>query len=216
MADSHESGTFSEGKRSNQVLNESVLVIRAQERDEQAFEVLHERYHSQINRYLIRKVGDDNAGDELAQEIFLKAWLKLPGLREPTRFINWLYRIARNRALDYQRHIQRFPQIPLDMYPDGGGERALTVAGPEEGVEQRELIRLALKQVTPTYRSCLILYVIEGLSQREIAERLKMKDTSVSKYISRGKEELRQNYLKLSEHGSAPLKEKEEKGVVDE
>ena len=69
--------------------------------------------------------------------------------------------------------------------------------GPEEGVERAELLQLALAQVSPTYRSCLILYVIEGLPQPQIAERLNIKETCVSKYVSRGKEELRQIYGRL-------------------
>lgn len=214
MVDWTKSDTFSEGEESNQVPKEAALVVHAQEGDKQAFEILWKRYHSKINRYLTRMVGDDSAGDELAQETFFNAWLKLPGLREPTRFISWLYTIARNRGLDYQRRRKRLPQIPLDIYIVGGDGDALSVEGPEEGVEQRELIELALNQVSPTYRSCLILYVIKGLSQREVAQRLNIKEASVGKQLSRGKEELRQIYLRLSGQRNVPMKRG--RGEVDE
>jgi len=78
-----------------------------------------------------------------------------------------------------------------------GSIEELIVAGPEKQVEDSELLKLALAHVSPTYRPCLILYVVEDLPQRKIADLLKIKESSVSKYVSRGKEELRQIYQRL-------------------
>ena len=75
----------------------------------------------------------------------------------------------------------------------------LSVDGPEERVEETELLKLALVRITPMYRACLVLYVIEELPQRQIANILKMKESSVSQYVSRGKEALRQIYRQLLE-----------------
>jgi RNA polymerase sigma-70 factor, ECF subfamily len=72
------------------------------------------------------------------------------------------------------------------------------IVGLEEQVEETELLKLALARVSPTYRPCLILYVVEELPQRQIAELLQIKESCVSKYVSRGKEELRQIYLRLA------------------
>jgi len=179
---------------------ESNLVVRAQGRDQVAFEVLYERYNDRICRYLIRMVGNDGIGCELTQETFLKAWEALPGLRAPARFGGWLYRIATNCAYNYQHHAKNIHIVPLDAYT--GEMEKLSVAGPEEQVEETELLRLALARVSPTYRPCLILYVIEELPQRKIADLLKIKESSVSKYVSRGKEELRQIYHRLAKEQS--------------
>jgi RNA polymerase sigma-70 factor (ECF subfamily) len=142
-------------------------------------------------------VGNDNVGHDLTQETFWKVWKSLSTLREVSLFKSWLYRIARNTALNYQRHLKHLPQISLDMYSADRDGDVLSVPGPEEGIAQSELIQLALHQVSPIYRSALILYVCEGLSQREVAERLNIKETGIGKYISRGKEQLRQNYYRL-------------------
>jgi len=83
----------------------------------------------------------------------------------------------------------------------------LSVAGPEEQVEETELLRLALARVSPTYRPCLILYVVEELPQRKIADLLKIKESCVSKYVSRGKEELRQIYHRLAKDQSTYILE---------
>ena len=193
--------------------NEATLVIRAQARDQHAFELLYDRYKGKINRYLTRMVGDDTASDELAQETFLKAWLNLPNLREPRLFISWLYKIARNRGLDHQRR-RLLPETPLDTYMADGDEDILNAAGLEEGVAQRELIELALNQLPPIHRSCLLLYVIKGLSQREVAQRLNIKETSVGSYLSRGREEFRQNYYRLLS-GQRYIPPKKRRGKAD-
>jgi RNA polymerase sigma-70 factor, ECF subfamily len=153
-------------------------------------------------------VGDNNIGCDLAQETFFRAWSGLPGLSSPTFFTAWLYRIAGNCARDYQRHQRRLPLLPLHA-------STCSVAGPEESIEENELLQQALAQVSPIHRACLILYVIEDLSLREIAERLTIKETSVGKYISRGKEELRQVYLRLL-RGQTSVAPKRRKGKVDE
>lgn len=184
------SSTESEG-----FAEESRLVMRAQGGDQLAFEALYERYNDRICRYLIRMVGNDGVGCELTQEAFLRAWEALPGLRTPERFAGWLYRIATNCAYTYQHHVRHLRLVSWDICESGKEEPS--IPGPEEQVEETELLELALARVSPTYRPCLILYVVEELPQRQIADLLKIKESSVSKYVSRGKEELRQIYHRL-------------------
>ena len=181
---------------SDTTTEEYCLVTQAQGGDQFAFERLYERYNSQLSRYLIRMIGNDGVGCELTQETFLRAWKALPGLRAPALFKSWLYRIATNCAHDYhQSHAGQFPAISWEVRDIGD---SLSIAGPEDHLEETELLKLALARVSPTYRPCLILYVIEELPQRQIADLLKIKESSVSKYVSRGKEELRQIYYQLT------------------
>src|SRR5579863_6476456 len=182
--------------------DESTLVQRAQGGDQFAFEALYERYNNRICRYLTRMIGDDGIGCELTQEVFLKAWEALLSLRDPSRFAGWLYRIATNRAYNYQQHAKLLHIIPWEEYVST--EEISSIAGPAEQVEETELLELALARVSPTYRPCLILYVVEECSQRQIAELLQIKESSIGRYVSRGKEELRQIYWRLAnESGSS-------------
>lgn len=175
--------------------DERQLVKHAFEGDQLAFEALYERYNRRICRYLSRMVGNDGVGCELAQETFLKAWEALPGLKDVSRFAGWLYRIATNCAYSYQQQSKHFQTVPWDVYKEENENQG--EPGLEKHIEETELLKLALAHVSSTYRPCLILYVIEELPQREIADLLKMKESSVSKYVSRGKEELRQIYYRL-------------------
>ena len=176
-------------------LDEVDLVVQAQTGDQAAFEVLYGRYSSRICLYLTRMVGNDAVGSDLTQDTFLKAWESLLTLREPSHFVAWLYRIATNMAYNHQKRAKLLHFISWDMYRQGADEPS--VEGPEEMFGEIELIRQALAHVSITYRPCLILYIVEELSQREIAEILGMKEANVSKYVSRGKADLRQIYLRL-------------------
>ena len=181
--------------------DERTLVLRAKDGDQPAFEILYERYNDRICRYLTRMTGNDGVGCELTQEVFLKAWESLLSLRDPSRFASWLYRIATNRAYNYQEHAKLLHMIPWEEY--AARTEAPSLAGPEEQVEESELLALALARVSQTYRPCLILYVVEEYSQRQIAELLQIKETSIGRYVSRGKEELRQIYLRLTNESGA-------------
>lgn len=184
--------------------DERPLVLRAKDGDQSAFEILYERYNDRICRYLTRMTGNDGVGCELTQEVFLKAWESLLSLRDPSRFAGWLYRIATNRAYNYQEHARLLHMIPWEEY--AARTETPSLAGPEEQVEESELLKLALARVSPTYRPCLILYVVEEYSQRQIAELLQIKETSIGRYVSRGKEELRQIYLRLINESGAPTR----------
>lgn len=178
------------------------LVLQAKAGNQASFESLYEKYNSRICLYLTRMVGNDGIGSELTQETFIKVWEALPGLRDDASFTSWIYRIATNVAYSYQKRTQHFQFIPWDTYRENGVEPSLE--GPEDAVGETELMKQALALVSPTYRPYLILYVVEGLSQRQIADRLGKKESSVSKYVSRGKEHLRQIYFRLSrEHNDA-------------
>ncbi|HLZ63240.1 MAG TPA: RNA polymerase sigma factor [Ktedonosporobacter sp.] len=188
----HDSPTSEDGRGQE---DECHLVVRAQGGDQAAFEILYERYNDRICRYLIRMVGNDGVGCELTQEAFLKAWESLLTLREPARFASWLYRIATNSAYNYQNRAKLLHMIPWGEYERGSEEPG--VAGPEQQVEDHEFMALVLSRISATYRPCLILYVVEQLPQRQIANLLGIKESSVSKYVSRGKEEFRQIYYHL-------------------
>src|SRR5260370_18080998 len=156
----------------NACSEECNLVIRAQGGDQMAFEVLYERYNDRICHYLMRMVGNDGVGCELTQETFLKVWEGLPGLREPARFTGWLYRIATNCAYNHQHKARHISIVPWDAYIER--EEGLSVSGPEEQVEETELPKLALSRASSTYRPCPILYVVERLPQRKVADLLKI------------------------------------------
>jgi RNA polymerase sigma-70 factor (ECF subfamily) len=174
-----------------------VEVVRdAQAGNLSAFDTLFRYYNARICTYLTRMVGNDEEGHDLAQETFIKVWRALPGMHDEARFETWLYRIATNTAIDQLRR-RRF-RWPLRKNHEAEDTSERTrMAGPEEQVEEAELVKLALAQLSPQYRACLLLQHVAGFTQREIAQSLNLSEKSISIYVGRGSEQFRQAYERL-------------------
>jgi RNA polymerase sigma-70 factor, ECF subfamily len=183
-----------------------VEVVRdAQSGSMSAFDTLFRYYNARICTYLTRMVGNDEEGHDLAQETFIKVWRALPEMNDESRFEIWLYRIATNTAIDQLRRRKfRWP-LSKNHEADDTSE-SMRVAGPEEQIEVAELIKLALAQLSPQYRACLLLQHVVGFSQREIAQALKLSEKSISIYVGRGSEQFRQAYERLESGHDATKK----------
>jgi RNA polymerase sigma-70 factor, ECF subfamily len=192
------------------------VVKSAQAGDRLAFDTLFQLYNTRICTYLSRMVGNDEDGRDLAQETFLKVWRALPQLQDEARFETWLYAIATRVAIDYIR--RRKFRWPLWNMRDADTDlpESLITEGPEGAVEHAEQVKLALAQVSPRYRACLLLQLVAGFSQREIAQSLNMSEKSVSVYVSRGSEQFRQAYERLEQDHTAHSPAIEERNTVDE
>src|ERR1700744_3537176 len=93
--------------------HERALIARARAGDTGAFEQLVTEHSSRVNGALRRFGLDTQEADEVAQEVFLRAWRGLSKFEERSRFSTWLYRIAFNEAQRY-RSRRALPTAPND------------------------------------------------------------------------------------------------------
>src|SRR5258706_5333854 len=114
---------------------EASEVEAAQRGDEEAFARLVRRRQGLVIALLAARVRRRDDVEDLAQEVFLRAWRRLPDLREPAKFTGWLARIAVNAALDHRRRAAVRPGAS-SLDDDGAAEPAAT--GP--GSDQRLLV----------------------------------------------------------------------------
>ncbi|HEY1350584.1 MAG TPA: RNA polymerase sigma factor [Ktedonobacteraceae bacterium] len=180
------------------------LVQLARLGDHAAFEQLYVWRYRDICAFLIHLVGDQDIGEELTHDTFLKAWQELSHLRDAARFDSWLYRIARNLAWNWLQRQRIVQWLPLSEQAESSHLSSLTVASFEHIVEERVLLREALARLAPQYRECVILQVVLGMPQAHIAALLGLSRESVSKYVSRGLEQLRQTYARFAEQNAPP------------
>ncbi len=169
------------------------LVARFQAGDVSAFNQLFQRYEQPLCKYLVGLVGDDYAYD-LAQDTFIATYRKLPGIQEVLSFRAWLYQVATNLARDHWRHTKLIRWLPWIEHKELSADRHIFAAGPEQQVEEAELISKVMNQVSSTYRPCLYLDIFEDMRQQEIADLLGMSKRTVRRYIFLGKEQLRKAY----------------------
>lgn len=163
------------------------------------FDELVREYYSGILVFLTYRVGNAELGLELTQETFLNVWKVFPPafLDDKKRLKNWLYCIARNKAIDYGRQNKR-PWSFFQLDESESLEQVLTIDSWEDQVCEQDLVRQALDDVRPQYRLCLLLQILGGFEQREIAALLGINPNSVSVYVSRGMEQLRKAYQRLA------------------
>src|SRR5687768_17276110 len=158
-------------------LGDADLIGRAADGDARALEVLYDRYSRVVYSFALRIVGDQQVAEELLQEVFFRAWQQGSSFRSSRgSFITWLLSITHNMAIDEVRKRRRRPQKSDNDDP----ETALAgVPDARQDVEEevwlgslRETIGAALATLPPAQREAVELAYFQGLTQREIAERL--------------------------------------------
>jgi RNA polymerase sigma factor (sigma-70 family) len=166
------------------------LVRAALGGDQRAFATLIERHFGLVYVIALGRLGDPDTAEDLAQEVFLRVFLHLKTLREPRHFAAWLSRMTRNLAVNWLRSRQRSSRlvamVPLDAL---GGEVAdrSGKGGREMAIEreQDESLRQAITSLAPDERDAVLLHFAEGLTQVEIAERLGVTQSTISRRLTR-------------------------------
>lgn len=146
--------------------DETSLVRSARAGDRAAFSVLVDLYWERIRRWLFALSGWKDV-DDLTQEVFLKAWRQLPGLREEGCFRAWLFQIARRMAEDVRRcrRPKTSQPMPTQLSSTAANPHAILVEA-----EGRALLQQALDRLPPRYRAAFLLWTQETLSYGEIAD----------------------------------------------
>jgi RNA polymerase sigma-70 factor (ECF subfamily) len=173
------------------------LTRAARQGSEAAFSALFERFQTPIVNYIYRLVGDWDAANDLAQDTFLKAYNALPRTDDALQISPWLYRIATNTALDALRRRKRITWVPFkaDIEPNHL-YGAPANSDPAHRQAESDAIQVALSQVPPDQRICLVLNMYQGMSYKEIAEMLGISVNLVAVRIFRGREKFIEAYKK--------------------
>lgn len=152
----------------NSAETESSLVRLAQMGDRNAFGELVRRHYGPVVNVVYRLCGDIGLAEDMAQETFLRAWMKLATYRPEFRLRNWLYRIAMNASVDALRR-RREETVDEQILDELPGQ----AASPETVLmekEQAALVQQALKSLPEVSRSVLVLREYGDLTYQEIAQ----------------------------------------------
>jgi RNA polymerase sigma-70 factor (ECF subfamily) len=186
--------------------SEHDLIRRARTGDEDAFAELVAAHAGRVYSMLRRFGLDPDEADEVAQEVFVRAWRGLARFEERSQFSTWLYRIAFNEA---QRRLSRRRAARADREPDREDPidslSESPALGPEAQTLDREFERTlerALDELPAEWRTAVVLRDIEGLSTRDAAEVAGIREAAFKSRLHRGRMELRallDPYLQLEE-----------------
>lgn len=142
------------------------------DRFEQAFEALYERYRDRVYTIAYRMVGTTSDAMDVVQEAFSLLFRKLSTFRFDAKFSTWLFRLVVNCCVDYRR---REKSRSFDHLGDGALNTPDGLDGPAARAESSELddhVHASLQRLSPKLRAVLVLRYLEGLSYDELAESL--------------------------------------------
>jgi RNA polymerase sigma-70 factor (ECF subfamily) len=171
------------------------LVVRVQQGDKRAFDVLVLKYQHKIVKLISRYIRDHAECQDVAQEAFIKAYRALGGFRGDSAFYTWLYRIAINTAKNYLVAQGRRPgddTIDAQDAEQFEGESGLKdYATPERMALKDEIEKTvfqAIDDLPEDLRMAITLRELEGLSYEEIAQAMGCPIGTVRSRIFRARE----------------------------
>lgn len=181
-------------------MEERQLVRLAQEGSPAAFEELVTKYQSKVYSMALSFTRNREAADDLAQEVFLKAYLALPRFHGRSEFGTWLYRISINHIKDYLRKKGRAKEVSLeDVYEVSFSDKEQTEKAEQEreAENRRHLVREFVQGLPEKYRIILTLRDIQGLAYEQISKVLHLSPGTVDSRLHRARRMLRN---KLAPH----------------
>jgi RNA polymerase sigma-70 factor (ECF subfamily) len=185
---------------------ERALIARARGGHEDAFAQLVTEHSGRVYGALRRFGLDPQEADEVAQEVFVRAWRGLARFEERSQFSTWLYRIAFNEA---KRRLARRPPPTTSNQPgDEDAIAALPAAigtSPQARTLDREfgqMLERALAELPADLRAAVVLRDLQGLSTQEAAAAAGVRQAAFKSRLHRGRMQLRallEPYLRLEQ-----------------
>ena len=150
-----------------------------------------ETFHVPLQQFIRRRVSDDATAEDLLQDVFLKIHQHVETLRDVKKLESWIYRLTRNAIIDYYRSTR--PTTSLDEPEDSQLPEDL----PDEDVvsELFPSVRAMAMSLPAQDRQALILTEYQGLTQKELAERLGLSLSGAKSRVQRARAKLKQQLL---------------------
>lgn len=167
---------------------DELLVIRCQLGEPEAFDALVLRWHPPLSRYIRGLLPNDNAADDVVQELWMGVLRGLPRLRDPGALVPWLFSIARRAVMTRLRQRYATPvEVPLGD-PDDIGAWDIPVDATED-----DWTTLAghLDKLGVVEREVLVLFCLKELSLQELSTLLVIPVGTVKSRLHRARRQLR-------------------------
>jgi RNA polymerase sigma-70 factor (ECF subfamily) len=174
--------------------DESLVETFKATRDSAYFEMLVRRYARRVFGVCRKILSNDAAAEDVTQDIFMTLFTQIDSFHGGG-FAAWLWKIARNRCINYLKSPPASREVPVDNSPERVSE-----ADPGmdvESAEQSERIKKTLDLLAPGQRICLKLFYLEGWTCNEIVERTGLTSREVRTHVQNGKLRFRHLWQKL-------------------
>lgn len=175
----------------------------------EAFDELVGRHQRRAFAVAYRLLGNSHDAAEVVQDAFLKAFASLATLEDPRRFSGWFMRIVTNLSLNRRRGRRRGGQLPADdLFADDQQQANVGATTPADdphrhlaGKELGARIHAALARLPEKQRLAIVLFTIEQLPQKEVAETLECSVEAVKWHVFQGRKRLKEMLSDLLSEG---------------
>ncbi|MDZ4700039.1 MAG: sigma-70 family RNA polymerase sigma factor [Rhodothermales bacterium] len=176
---------------------EAALIERIRSGDRDAFRVLVDAYKDRVAAVVIGMMGPGDEAEDIGQETFIRFYRTIDTFRGDSSVATYLHRIAVNLSLNALKRRQRTRQRLAPAEPEALANMASKeqTDRPVLAAEKRHLVRRAIDQLPPAFRSVIVLRLIEGFSTRETADALDLPLGTVLSRLSRAQSKLRELLL---------------------
>jgi len=180
---------------------DSDVLARAKRGDRTAFGILVRKHQRRVYATALHILGNHGDADDVAQDVFLRAYRALNKFDGRSDLFTWLYRITVNTALNHIRTNKRVQSIAKagsqQVDAEGGRPEKLGTSErtPHEWAEIGEELRRVLAEVgelSPTLRITLVMATVEGLPYKQIAEILEIPEGTVAWRVNEARKQLKQ------------------------
>lgn len=146
-------------------------------------------FSDRLRGYIARRVDNADDADDVFQDVFLKIHSRIDQLEDESRLAPWVFRIAQNAVADFYRSRGASKTIPSD------GVDVATPPPDAERVELEEWMRGAIRELPEKYREAIELTELQGLTQKEMAERLGISHSGAKSRVQRGRAMIKEMLL---------------------
>jgi RNA polymerase sigma-70 factor (ECF subfamily) len=185
------------------VKEDSLLIDETLAGDPAAYGQLVQKYQDRLFNTLYHALGSREEAEDVVQDAFVQAYVKLENFQRTSAFYTWLYRIAFNVSVSRRR--RKRPEISVEQTRDKTGTEPVSsseeVSANLEREEGAQQVHAALAQLSEQHRKILVLREMEGCCYESIAEMLDLPVGTVRSRLHRArlqlKEELKKVYIEL-------------------
>ena len=176
------------------------LIYRILSGDAAAFRVLVEKHQKGVHALVWRKIGDFHYAEEITQDTFLRAYKKLPTLKDPNQFTGWLYVIANRLCIDWLRKqkftVQSLEDTPVEEIDRAAYAHHISEQRQTETAEnQREIVKQLLAKLPESERTVVTLYYLGEMTTREIGKFLGVSVDTIKTRLRRGRKRLQEQQV---------------------
>ena len=163
--------------------------------DNEAFNILVEKYQKSVHTLAWRQIGDFHYAEEITQDTFLQAYKKLSTLKDPNRFAGWLYAIANRLCIAWMRQqkpaMQPLEDTPVKAIDNLTYDRYVSEQCESEAVELRyEIVEDLLRKLPESERTVMMLHYLDEMPTKEIGEFLGVSANTIVSRLHRARKRL--------------------------